>query len=64
MVGHQHERIYDAVVLERGFAQFLQVLAVIDIGSEACLPIVAALYDLFWDAGQIELWQSGRSGLR
>lgn len=63
MAAHQHEGMDGAVMLERGFAQFLQVLSVIHIGSEAGLTVVAALHDVLRDAGQIKSWLSGHGGV-
>jgi hypothetical protein len=39
-----------AVMLERGFAKFLQIMSVIDIGGEACLAVIATLYDVLRDS--------------
>jgi hypothetical protein len=41
-------------VAQRGFGQFLAVLVIVDVVGEAGLAVVAALYDVLRDTGQVE----------
>jgi hypothetical protein len=51
VVGHQHEGVQGAAVLQCGLAQLLALVQVIAIIREARLPIVAALHDVLRDTG-------------
>ena len=54
MVGHQHIGVHGAVMLQRGFAQFLSVVQVVGVIGEAGLAVIAALDDMLRDAGKVD----------
>ena len=56
MVGHQYVGMDCAPVLERGLAQFLQIVAVVARLREAGRSIVAALDNMLGDVGKIDSW--------
>jgi len=56
VVGHQHVRMYGAIMLVRGFLQFDQVTSIVMFIGEADLPVITALYQVPGYAGNIDSW--------
>lgn len=54
MVGHEHIGMHPAAGLAGVFAQPIQIQAVILIGKETSLAVVAALDEVKWDVRQRE----------
>jgi hypothetical protein len=62
VIGHEHIGVNGAVFGPHDLAKVVPIALVVDGGEEARLPIVAALYDVARNMGEIETGLPGNDG--
>lgn len=63
VIGHQYMGMDAAGVRGRGFLQSTQIAAIVFLGDETRLAIIAALHDVLRSAGEMEAGQASHTKL-